>query len=135
MANLYVPIDYSNVSEIVPEGDDILYSTLCKYIKAVVGGTVKVKVHAVVTQSGIAFCALKRKKKKIYIEFIEWDQLTEVKSFMGKTVLKWGWSNYKRIRIDVLRDPELESKESFLGRKNKFMMICKEAWSKKVSQD
>lgn len=134
MSNLYVPIEYSNVSEAVPEGDDILYSTFCKVNKVGPMGTARVKSHAVVTQSGIGLCAMKKRKKQTALTFLEWDGLTGVKDSYGKTLFKWGRSSYKRIRIAVLRDSEYESKESFKDRQKKFSVFCNELWSLKVNK-
>ena len=135
MENLFVPKDYSSVSETVPEGDDVLYSTLCKVIKVESHTISTIKMHAVITQSGIGFCPMNKEENKPFLPFLKWDGITGVKSSFGKTVLKWGWSDRKRIRIRVIMDPEFESNESFLVRKRKFTKFCKDVWSKKVAKD
>lgn len=135
MSDLYVPIDYSNVSEVVPEGDDILYSTFCKVIRTTSGGTAKTKTHAVITQSGIAFCSMTKKKNQSELTFLKWDELKKVRGYMGSTQLLWGRGAYRNVRVGVLRDPEYESKDSFKDRQKKFLTFCKDLWSKKVSTD
>jgi len=135
MSNLYVPIDYSNVSEAVPAGDDILYSTLCKVFKVVGLQAVRVKMHAVITQSGIALRRMKKMKKGTPI-FIKWSKIKNVRlTPYGRVLMKWGLSGYARIRLKLLRVPEYESRQSFSDRKAKFLMFCREVWLKKVPKD
>jgi len=59
-----VPIDYSNLRDVIPPGEDILYSTLCAAKTMNIGiDTVNVKnyksyswkTHALLTETGIAF--------------------------------------------------------------------------------
>lgn len=50
MSYIYVPVDTSNLTEIIPEGDDVLYSTMCKAVY----GDFKWQTHVLVSQSGFA---------------------------------------------------------------------------------
>ncbi len=74
MSNIYVPIDYSEVSGVIPGGEDILYSTLC-HIKergGFAGSTAYKKTynsHMVLTNNGIAF-EIKRRLGKTRYEYI-----------------------------------------------------------------
>ncbi|MFX1493572.1 MAG: hypothetical protein ACFFBZ_04755 [Promethearchaeota archaeon] len=66
MAEIYVPIDYSNLKEILPVGDDIIYSTLCKAYHTDAGSLIIWKTHLLMTEKGIAFSKPGEKKKKIH---------------------------------------------------------------------
>lgn len=77
MSNIYVPIDYSEVANEIPEGEDILYSTLCHTTERGGSGPTRYKKnytsHVVLTTNGIAF-EVKRKLSKSrnnYISYIE----------------------------------------------------------------
>lgn len=131
MSNLYVPIDYSNVSEVVPDGDDILYSTLCKiYRSQVGGGTVKWNSHVLITQSGCALIVPKR-RKKMGLSFLKWIDLRKVRSTASeKLLMRWGISAYAKIRLEVIREPEHESVEDFLKSRSTFNNFCIDLWTK-----
>ncbi len=136
MSNFYVPIDYSNVSEVVPKGDDILYSTLCKILRSRVGGgSIKWKSHVLITESGCAFSVPKR-RKKTDLSFLKWTDLRNVRTTISeKLLLRWGVSAYSKIRLIAIRDPEYESEEDFLKCKSNFPNFCKELWSKQKQQE
>ena len=88
MSNIFVPIDSSNLSELIPEGDDIKYSTFCN-VKAIAGNvTIKWKSYVLATKSGIAiqnklepskekgkYIKYKARKKKdgLIAQFIPWE--------------------------------------------------------------
>ncbi len=89
MSKIFVPIDSSNLSEVIPEGDDIKYSTFCN-VKAVAGNTtIKWKSYVLATKSGIAlqtklepskekgkYIRYKARKKKMGLiaQFIPWEE-------------------------------------------------------------
>ena len=52
ISNFYVPVNYSNLKEIISENDEILYSTLCK-VKREIG--YKFKSHLLITKEGFAY--------------------------------------------------------------------------------
>ena len=73
MSNIYVPIDYSDVASIIPEGEDILYSTLCHVKERGGVGPTRYKKtynsHVVLTNNGIAY-EIKRKLSKTRYNYI-----------------------------------------------------------------
>ncbi|MBA7657324.1 hypothetical protein ES703_65261 [subsurface metagenome] len=73
MSNIYIPIDYSDVASIIPEGEDILYSTLCHVKERGGVGPTRYKKtynsHVVLTTNGIAF-EVKRKLGKTRYNYI-----------------------------------------------------------------
>lgn len=75
MSNIYVPIDFTNLSEVIPEGDDILYSTICRV--EVVGLALKPKrkhkAHVLITDSGYAITNSLR-KSNLELNFYPWSE-------------------------------------------------------------
>ena len=57
MAELYVPINTSDVWKVIPQGEDIIYSTLAKVEIVTMGGKLshKYETHLLITSNGIAF--------------------------------------------------------------------------------
>ncbi len=89
MSNIYVPIDSSNLSEVIPGGDDILYSTLCNVKAVAYKVKIKWRSHVLATKSGIAlqnklepkkekgkYMKYKARKKKLGLiaEFHPWEE-------------------------------------------------------------
>ncbi len=136
MSNIFIPIEYSNVSEVVPKGDDILYSTLCEMYKLQVGGSHKKwESQVLLTQSGCAFNGPK-KRKKTELLFLKWTGLRKIRTTLSKNLaLRYGRGGYGEIRLNVMRDPEYESEEDFLKRKNNFPNFCRELWSKQKQEE
>ena len=55
MSDLYLPINYSNLSKLIPEGEDIIYSTLCE-VKFFLGTYKHTwKSHVLITPNYVAF--------------------------------------------------------------------------------
>jgi len=90
MSNIYTPIDSSGLIRMIPEGDDILYSTLCKV--QVISRNVRIKwqCHVLVTKSGFASYTklepyttrtgkekykVRKKKLGMIAQFIRWEEL------------------------------------------------------------
>lgn len=89
MSNILIPINSSSLSELIPEGDDILYSTLCS-VKALAGNvTIKWQTHVLATKSGFAsqtklepkkekgkFIKYRARKKKegLITQFLPWEE-------------------------------------------------------------
>jgi hypothetical protein len=71
MSNIYIPIDHTNVKEVIPPGENIIYSTLCSAVeRGGVGPTrykKKYKSHILVTDKGIAFTIPKWRKEPMSI--------------------------------------------------------------------
>lgn len=91
MSNIHVPIDTSNLSEIIPEGEDILYSTMCKVNAVGYNADSKWESHVLVSKSGFAsFTRLKpyetksgsprykvgKKKEGLTMLFTKWEELS-----------------------------------------------------------
>ena len=67
---VYVPIDNSDLKSIIPDTDDLLYSTECKGIYTIPGGNrtliVKWNTHVLLTSGGMAYTFYGRKKNINY---------------------------------------------------------------------
>jgi len=89
MTNIHVPIDSSNITSLIPEGEDILYSTMCKVtLRLATGGkAAKWNSHVLVSQSGFASqtrlepyvtkkgknrLKIRKKKEPLLPTFTEW---------------------------------------------------------------
>lgn len=91
MSNIHVPIDTSNLSEIIPEGEDILYSTMCQIKAYGYNADKKWKSHVLVSKSGFASLSrlkpyetragspryeVSKKKEGLSLLFIRWEELS-----------------------------------------------------------
>ena len=139
MANIFYPIDKSNLKDIIPIGQDIIYSTLCKgYAKEPISEKkYKWSTHVLLTNEGAAFSIplnvnyVKKELKTIpnpqSNHFITWCNITILK-YQGLVSIKGGfivpWL-YNKIRLEIEfyleRDNKYESKESFKHRTDEFL--------------
>ena len=116
MTDIYVPIDYSNLKSVIPPGEDIIYSTLCKAKKGSAGlagyTTTKWLSHVLMTTKGIAFTVPHRKKptKAFYTDWYS------MKKF-GKKGFVYKLKTYYRI----VREPNFESNNEFRERSKNFL--------------
>lgn len=117
MSNFYVPIDYSNLSEIIPEGEDIVYSSLVTIKGSSYSGsgmsTSSYISHILMTTGGIAF-TIPRKRKNPELVYKAWDFVNTRETRIGKISLS------STNTIHLTRDKNLESNESFKKRKKDF---------------
>ncbi len=120
MSNIYVPIDFSEVGSVVPEGEDIVYSTICHVKQRGGTGPTSFKKsynsHVVLTTNGIAF-EVKRKVSKtqcLYIPYVD----------AGPNLIISPKNNfYTRVgtyRFQLKHSKDFESSEQFNERKQVF---------------
>ncbi len=120
MSDIYIPIDYSEVKNIIPPGEDIVYSTLCKVrntISHTMGGSTTRKwiSHVLITTKGIAY-TIPQKKAPIELRYLFWYDIDKVfsRGFMLRP-------KFKIVTEFILaQDPNFESKESFKERHKLF---------------
>ena len=116
MSDFYVPINYSDVSSVIPQGEDIIYSTLCNakvdrgFGYAYVDVTTWV-THVLITTKGLAFTIPQRNKSNKLL-YIPW---YDVHHTWNDAILLGGFKQ----RLAVTRDPNFESKEKFKERRLK----------------
>ena len=116
MADIYVPLDYSDVGSVIPQGEEVIYSTLCKAIVdrgfgAVYTNITKWVTHVLITTKGLA-CSVPQKKKPNISIYMPWYDIFHVWNdgiFVG---------SLKEMLV-MTRDPNFESKENFKERRLK----------------
>ena len=133
MTQIYVPIDYTGLAEILPAGDDILYSTIAK--GKIIGISTKQKrthkSHILITQNGLAATNSLR-KSNLQFEYYPW---TNGKFWKKRRSFKKKWVScfYRtagQIAYKALFDPQFEDKASFIARKKVFGVFCKDLYLK-----
>lgn len=116
MAEIYVPIDSSSARYVIPNGEDILYSTMCKMIIDKGFGPAYTNLttwttHVLMTKSGFAM-NVAHKKQATETKFIPW---YEIKNLLY-TGIFWGGKEFLRF----IRNPNFETKKNFKKRRRKF---------------
>jgi hypothetical protein len=137
MADIYVPIDFSNARDVIPPGEDIIYSTMCagkgEFLDGTKSITYKWLSHFLLTDKGVAFTIplkvshTKKQIKKLNPReehYLEWHNINV---FPGRTGDKPGFTIDKienEIKItcflELVPNPEFESDEKFQERKQLF---------------
>jgi len=125
MAEIYVPINYSNVKDIIPVGEDITYSTLCKAIQDEAGSLKFWKTHLLMTEKGIAFTKPgKKKKDPPKLIYVDWTRVTFVfkDGFYIDMSKNYPMSKYdfERVQIRIKSDRTYETKDKFKKRLEEF---------------
>jgi hypothetical protein len=147
-SQIYVPIDLSKLSELIPPGDDILYSTICKLIFIYRGGNKQKKwnSHVLVTKSGIATHVKfstelrsgedrpgkqKYSKNENIAHFFKWTDLKgqglKQTPFTSKKVLVL-LTKFQFLHLMAVFDGNFETKKDFNRRKGAFAPFCKSLW-------
>lgn len=86
MSHIYIPIDYSDVREAIPPGEDIIYSTLMKGTFSYGRTTETFLSHALITPNGFAWTYPKKRRKPPELRYNNWTQIRTIKGsmiFMG----------------------------------------------------
>ena len=148
MSEIYYPIDGSNLKEIIPIGQDIIYSTLCKgYAKESEDKKYKWKSHVLITKEGVAFSIpltvnytkkeLKNNPNLKVNHFMPWANIIIIKwqPLVGISVgfaVPWVY-NQIRLRSEFIleRENKYESKQLFKQRLEPFLEKFKPIASEK----
>ncbi|MHA1241986.1 MAG: hypothetical protein ACTSQU_14565 [Promethearchaeota archaeon] len=138
MSEIYYPIDSTNLKNIIPIGQDIIYSTLCKgFAKESEEKKYRWKSHVLMTNEGVAFLIpLKvnytkkelKDKTNLRVNFFRpWANIFIIKGqpLVGITVgfaVPWMY-NQTRLRCEFIleRDNNYESKQLFKQRLEPFL--------------
>ena len=121
MSDIYVPIDSSDLKSVIPPGEDIIYSTLCKGIATVAEfnkrTTTNWITHVLFTQNGVAWVKPHYTKKKepstlhyTPLEYIDYLFYDRIPSFQIKPA-----------RLYLKRVDSFETKENFRERSANFL--------------
>ena len=148
MSQIHVPIDITNLSGVIPPGDDILYSTLCNVMYAKITLPLRETEwdsYILITRSGFASFTLIGKEKAIDLlkynisqkgnfipKFAKWEELDSIKFFKSEIVFKL--ANREFLHYIVKFDEKFESKEKFKQRKNDFGGFCRALYEKRKEQ-
>ena len=136
MSDIYVPINYSDINKIIPPGEEIIYSTLCKGVLLLSQGTKSItykwKTHVLITPNGIAYTKPNTLKKKAVLqEYSTWDEIYRIIS-VGKFGI--GFSLRKAFDFKLIRDVNFETKEKFNERSKEFVAKFRPLLIKKKEQ-
>jgi len=118
LSNIFVPIDYTKAREAIPVGEDIIYSTLGKYVKNYGNSTSTYETHLLLTEKGLAYIKIDRPKYKPWYKIIM--ITTRPPQMFTKKVNPRVFS--------IVRDKNHESKESYKERKKNFIPILLELY-------
>ncbi|MFX1381577.1 MAG: hypothetical protein ACFFBP_03965 [Promethearchaeota archaeon] len=137
MSNIYVPIDYSNVKDVIPEGEDIKYSTLAKGWYMETFGpkrkTTKWKTHILLTDKSIAlqiplelvygYNEIKKLNPREEMCFPITNASASGKRMVVSVKGEGGVLKPKQIFLTLLHDPNYETKESFKNRSKRLINL------------
>lgn len=111
MTDIYVPLDYSPLKSVIPPGEDIIDSSLAQAVAKSGNYTAKWLSHVLLTPKSFAYTRPKRRKAPE----LECVPLYTVWLFVPE------WILYKKlVRFQFRRDPNFETKETFLIRTIEF---------------
>ncbi len=117
-SGIYFPINYTEVSSVVPKEDDIIYSTKAKGLHESGNTIYKWESHLLITTGGIAYTRPYKKQNESY--FIPWEQVDMLNS-ITKTKKKIIPSKHRGFSLSIVRDKKYETKEKFAERIQNFM--------------
>lgn len=125
MAEIYVPISYSNVKDIIPVEEDIIYSTSCKAIQNESGALKFWKTHLLMTEKGVAFSKPKKKKKEPpELIYVDWTRvLYVVKKGLRVDISKsypTSIYGYELVDLNIKSNSTFESRGKFEKRLKEF---------------
>ena len=114
MSHFFVPIDHSKAVELVPEDEEIVYSTLC-HVEFNMKMREYWESHVLITNRSVVFTKGKF-SDPIQLYYLPWSTI----KFLGNA--KFDSATYKfRLKRDVL----LETNEQFLERSQDFKLLIK----------
>ncbi|MFX1382093.1 MAG: hypothetical protein ACFFBP_06570 [Promethearchaeota archaeon] len=119
IVEIYVPLDVSNLREIIPEGEDIIYSTFCKGYNYIGGTEYRWLSHVLITENYVAFQEpdYYSRKSPLKNKYVYWDEIQKVKK-LGKLA---GFMIDKHFGYTITRDERFETKEQFKKRLKEFV--------------
>jgi len=124
MSDIYVPIDYSDIKNKIPPGEDIIYSTLCKGQTSQNLGT-KTKrwtwiSHVLMTPNGLVYTFPDVRKKKAPPLQI-YDTWENIKSIVSVGKFGTGFVLSRGTDFKLVRGEDFETKEKFKERSKEFI--------------
>lgn len=122
LSNIYVPIDSSEINDIIPEGEDIIYST---FFRAEVSlfATKQWGGHLLMTNKGVYLNVpvdLTKKEQKREETFVPWYNIMDPKNRLLTLTGIEGLNAELSFTLTILSDSNRESEESYVDRIAKF---------------
>lgn len=110
MVDIYIPIDSSPAKNIIPPGEEIIYSTLCKIVQGSAPATTLRKwlSHVLLTNKGLVYTYPSNKAF-----YHDW---ADVRGIYFNKFIEISQS----FKLFLKRDPNFETKEGFKKRKKEF---------------
>ena len=128
MRNIHVPINVSDLTNVLPSNDNILYSTFCKVRSVLSSPTTKYVSewisHVLITESGIAFTKPTRFSIDEF-KFFKWGYIWSVKAFPSAGISAVEISprfTSHLLRLTHIKD--FESYQAFQNRLQYFPELC-----------
>ncbi|MFX1237000.1 MAG: hypothetical protein ACFFAS_20605 [Promethearchaeota archaeon] len=140
MAEIYFPIDASDLKNMVPPGEEIIYSTLAKGFTTFVNKRFNWVTPILMTSNGVIYKKpdVTKRKAPLFGEYTLWGEVANV---AGGTKLGTGIMIYG-ISLNFTRDPDFETKEkyrercaSFVRRFLPFLIKKKRIWLEEAQND
>ncbi|MFX0098990.1 MAG: hypothetical protein ACFFCS_05370 [Candidatus Hodarchaeota archaeon] len=132
-ADIYVPIDTSKLQEIIPPGEDILCSALCKGQNSFANKIITWNTHVLLTNKGVALH--ENYGKDLVPKYYPWHEVFSVGKVMKMTGISIGPNIRALTSYLLLRFKDTESNDEFNARGNAFvtrfmpiMTQSKEEW-------
>lgn len=119
ISNFYIPINFSDLSKIIPKGDNILYSTLCN-AKRKFPEKKEWNSHVLFTNSGIGYCIGSLEDDQTELKFTTWIDIHDSKAAQFKKKQIYFDSTW----FSVIRDEAYESEKDFKTRAKSFGNFC-----------
>ena len=120
MSEIYVPIDSSDVKEVIPPGEDIIFSSLAKAHGYSGNSSVSWNTHVLFTSNGIAFKRPEdfgRKKSPMINIYAQWEA---AHSFMSVGKMGAGFT-IRGCTLGFVLNKDVETKEKFQERTKEFI--------------
>jgi len=76
--DIYVPVDFSPVKQVIPQDEEIIYSTACIAKFSTGSSTKTFSSHLLITREGVAFTIPKR--KQVVGSYVPWHEIFSVRS-------------------------------------------------------
>ncbi len=120
---IYIPLEYSNIKEVIPSQDKILYSTLCRTNfrgQLSIQGThytqriTEFTSHVILTSSGIAFTM--PNEDKVNSHYLPWHEV----SFIFNTKDLYGFK-LRNLNFFPAMNSDIETYEKFMVRSAQFI--------------
>ena len=126
MGEIYVPIEYSEAINVVPPGDEILYSTMCRMSYFAPSGSItRWLSHVLLTEGGVALTNAKD-KGSFELKYLPWTKVGYIGTkflsiHLGDTYPST--MDHHIVNCKFIRDPNFETEEMFRERKARFPTI------------